>query len=136
MTFDSGHRWWKTPIMSLARMRSVVLDCPNPRSLAEFYRSVLGGEVDSDQDDWVVLTVDGLRLAFQLCTEFAAPTWPTGERPQQFHLDMTVDDVDAVEPKVLALGAKKHAVQPGEADGDSFRVYLDPAGHPFCLCWD
>jgi catechol 2,3-dioxygenase-like lactoylglutathione lyase family enzyme len=122
--------------MSLARMRSVVLDCPNPRGLAEFYQGVLGGELDADQDDWVVLTVDGLRLAFQLVDEFAAPTWPTGERPQQFHLDMTVNDVDAVEPLLLALGATKHAVQPGEEAGDQFRVYLDPAGHPFCLCWD
>jgi hypothetical protein len=52
----------------------------------------------------VVLTVDGLRLTFQLVDEFAAPTWPNGERPQQFHLDVTVDDVDAVEPRVLALG--------------------------------
>ena len=24
----------------------------------------------------------------------------------------------------------------GIEDGDTFRVYLDPAGHPFCLCWD
>jgi catechol 2,3-dioxygenase-like lactoylglutathione lyase family enzyme len=125
-----------SPTMALARMRSVVLDCPHPRSLADFYRGVLGGNVDGVEEDWVVLTVDGLRLAFQLADEFAAPTWPTGERPQQFHLDVTVDDVDAVEPQVLALGATKHAVQPGEAAGDSFRVYLDPAGHPFCLCWD
>jgi catechol 2,3-dioxygenase-like lactoylglutathione lyase family enzyme len=122
--------------MSLARMRSVVLDCPDPRVVAEFYRGVLGGEIDAAADDWVVLTVDGLRLAFQLAEEFAAPTWPSGERPQQFHLDMTVADVDAVESQVLALGATKHAVQPGETAGDAFRVYLDPAGHPFCLCWD
>ena len=122
--------------MPLARMRSVVLDCPNPRALADFYRGVLGGEVDDSADDWVVLTVDGLRLAFQLAEDFAPPTWPTGERPQQFHLDVTVNDVDAVEPKVLALGATKHSTQPGEAAGDSFRVYLDPVGHPFCLCWD
>jgi catechol 2,3-dioxygenase-like lactoylglutathione lyase family enzyme len=122
--------------MSLARMRSVVLDCPDPRVVAEFYRGVLGGEIDAAADDWVVLTVDGLRLAFQLAEEFAAPTWPSGERPQQFHLDMTVADVDAVESHVLALGATKHAVQPGETAGDAFRVYLDPAGHPFCLCWD
>lgn len=122
--------------MPLARMRSVVLDCPDPRSLSDFYRGVFGGEIAADQDDWVVLTVDGLRLAFQLANDFAAPTWPSGERPQQFHLDMTVADVDAVEPQILALGATKHPVQPGEADGDSFRVYLDPAGHPFCLCWD
>jgi catechol-2,3-dioxygenase len=122
--------------MALVRMRSVVLDCPDPRSLAEFYRAVVGGEITVAEDDWVALTVDGLRLAFQLADEFAPPTWPTGERPQQFHLDLTVEDVDAVEPQVLALGATKHAVQPGEATGDPFRVYLDPAGHPFCLCWD
>ncbi len=122
--------------MAVARMRSVVLDCPDPRALAEFYQGVIGGEITFADDDWVILVVDGLRVAFQLADEFAAPTWPTGERPQQFHLDLTVDDVDAVEPDVLALGATKHAVQPGEAAGDRFRVYLDPAGHPFCLCWD
>jgi hypothetical protein len=117
-------------------MRSVVLDCPNPQELAEFYQGVVGGELTLSEYDWVVLSVDGLRLAFQLADDFARPTWPTGERPQQFHLDLTVDDVDAVEPQVLALGATKHAFQPGEADDDLFRVYLDPAGHPFCLCWD
>ncbi len=122
--------------MPLARMRSVVLDCPDPRTLAEFYQDVVGGDITFAEDDWVVLTVDRLRVAFQLAEEFAAPTWPTGERPQQFHLDLTVDDVDAVEPELLALGATKHLIQPGEADGDQFRVYLDPAGHPFCLCWD
>lgn len=122
--------------MPLASLRSVVLDCPDPRSLAEFYRVVIGGEVTSVDDDWVVLTVDGLRLAFQLADDFAAPTWPEGERPQQFHLDLTVDDVDAVEPQVLELGARKHDVQPGEEAGEPFRVYLDPVGHPFCLCWD
>jgi catechol 2,3-dioxygenase-like lactoylglutathione lyase family enzyme len=125
---------WLT--MTLARIRSVVLDCPDPRSLAAFYGAVVGGELTVVEDDWVVLTVDGLRLAFQLADEFVPPTWPTGERPQQFHLDLTVDDVDAVEAEVLALGATKHAVQPGQATGDTFRVYLDPAGHPFCLCWD
>jgi catechol 2,3-dioxygenase-like lactoylglutathione lyase family enzyme len=122
--------------MPLPRIRSVVLDCPDPRALAEFYSDVLGGQVTSVDDDWVVLSVDGLRLAFQRVEDFAAPQWPNGERPQQFHLDLTVDDVDAAEPRVLALGATKHDVQPGQAAGDSFRVYLDPAGHPFCLCWD
>jgi hypothetical protein len=122
--------------MALTRLRSVVLDCPDPRSLADFYRDLIGGEITFAEDDWVVLVVDGLRLAFQLAEEFAPPTWPTGERPQQFHIDVTVEDVDEVEPRVLALGATKHAVQPGVAGGDTFRVYLDPAGHPFCLCWD
>ncbi len=31
---------------------------------------------------------------------------------------------------MLALGAVKTGVQP---EPDAFRVFLDPAGHPFCL---
>ena len=121
----------------IARMRTVVIDCPDPAALAEFYRQLLGGEVDADADDWVVLEPEpGRRLAFQRADEYAAPTWPTAERPQQLHLDVTVDDIDEAERAVLAIGATKPEVQPGEADGDTFRVYLDPAGHPFCLCWD
>jgi hypothetical protein len=46
------------------------------------------------------------------------------------HLDVIVDDLDAGETAVLGLGATKHAHQPGT----TFRVFLDPAGHPFCLC--
>jgi hypothetical protein len=46
------------------------------------------------------------------------------------HLDVVVDDLDAAEQAVLGLGATKHSHQPGT----SFRVFLDPAGHPFCLC--
>ncbi|MGI8867783.1 MAG: VOC family protein [Mycobacteriales bacterium] len=32
---------------------------------------------------------------------------------------------------MLALGARRHGHQPSEKGG--FRVYLDPAGQPFCL---
>ena len=61
--------------------------------------------------------------------------WPDPKVPQQFHVDVTVDDVDAAEQAVLALGATKTPEEPGVPDGN-WRVYLDPAGHPFCLCWD
>lgn len=121
---------------ALARLRTVVLDCAEPRTLADFYQGLLGGEITVAEVDWVTLVVDGQRLAFQQAVDHLPPTWPVGERPQQFHLDLTVDDVDAVEAQVLALGATRHDVQPGEAEDDPFRVYLDPAGHPFCLCWD
>lgn len=121
---------------AIARMRTVVIDCPDPVPLAEFYRQLVGGEVDRVADDWVVLAGPGHRIAFQRAEDFAPPTWPSGERPQQFHLDVTIDDIDAAEAAVLAIGATKHEVQPGMVDDDTFRVYLDPAGHPFCLCWD
>jgi hypothetical protein len=49
--------------------------------------------------------------------------------PQQLHLDFLVSDLDEGERHVLEQGATKHSFQPG----DTFRVYLDPVGHPFCL---
>jgi hypothetical protein len=121
----------------IARMRTVVVDCSEPAALAEFYRRLVGGDVTWVDEGWVVLEPEsGPRLAFQRADEYAPPTWPSGERPQQFHLDVTIDDIDEAEVAVLEIGARKHDIQPGEVDGDTFRVYLDPAGHPFCLCWD
>jgi catechol-2,3-dioxygenase len=124
--------------MPVARMRSVVLDCPNPRSLAEFYRQLVGGEIAHADDEWVNLR-DGAQviLSFQQVAGYRPPAWPDGDPPQQLHIDVTVDDIDDAERQVLELGATKHEVQPGEAEEDgNFRVYLDPVGHPFCLCWD
>jgi hypothetical protein len=46
------------------------------------------------------------------------------------HFDVVVDNLDKAEEEVLAIGASKADHQPGE----TFRVFLDPAGHPFCLC--
>jgi hypothetical protein len=57
------------------------------------------------------------------------PRWPDPEHPQQLHLDIRVDDVDAAERAVLALGARR---LPTERES-GFRVFADPVGHPFCL---
>ena len=118
----------------IGQLRSVVIDCPDPRALATFYAELLGLAVSYEEDDWVVLGGDPgqhPRVAFQRAPELREPRWPDPERPQQFHLDVTVDDVDEAEKRVLALGATR---LPG--GGDNWRVYADPAGHPFCLCWD
>jgi catechol 2,3-dioxygenase-like lactoylglutathione lyase family enzyme len=116
----------------------VVLDCPDARALAAFYAEILGWEVDEDasDDDWVNLLPPGDRagragLAFQRIDDFVTPTWPGGAHPQQFHLDLTVDDLAAGEQQVLAAGGRRHDVQPSQ--NGSFVVYLDPAGHPLCL---
>ena len=119
----------------IARMRTIVLDCPDPHALARFYGELLGWEVTYADDDWVNLAGPSGKLSFQLAPGYVAPTWPDPKVPQQFHVDVTVDDVDGAEQAVLALGATKTEEQPGVPDGN-WRVYLDPAGHPFCLCWD
>jgi catechol 2,3-dioxygenase-like lactoylglutathione lyase family enzyme len=115
----------------IGRLSELVIDCPDPRALAAFYADLLGMRITYDSDDWVVIESEpGSKIAFQLAPDLREPRWPDPERPQQMHLDVRVDDVDAAEAKVLALGAKR---LPG--GGQDFRVYEDPAGHPFCLVW-
>ncbi|MFI6608487.1 VOC family protein [Streptomyces poriferorum] len=117
--------------MAVAKLGAVVLDCLDPVALAGFYAELLGGEVEQ-QEDWVDLTgVAGAPLAFQTAPGFVPPQWPRADASQQFHLDLTVEDLDAAEKEVLALGA---TVLEAEDRQRTFRVYADPAGHPFCLC--
>ncbi|MFF8728298.1 VOC family protein [Streptomyces sp. NPDC015171] len=120
--------------MALAKLDVVVLDCPDPRALAEFYAGVLGGTVEVNEGDqeWVDLKVPGgPSLAFQLAPGFVPPEWPAAARSQQFHLDLAVADLDTAEKGVLELGARPLDT---EDRSRTFRVYADPAGHPFCLC--
>ncbi|MFJ4854755.1 VOC family protein [Streptomyces sp. NPDC088730] len=117
--------------MAVAALGAVVLGCPDPIALANFYAALLGGKVEQ-QEDWVDLTgITGTPLAFQAVPGFVPPQWPGSQGSQQFHLDLTVQDLDAAEREVLALGA---TVLEADDRERTFRVYADPAGHPFCLC--
>ncbi|MFL1376407.1 VOC family protein [Nocardiopsis protaetiae] len=117
---------------SIATFSLVALDCPDPVSLAEFYAAITGWRIGPWEDDtWIQLVSGtGATLAFQKAPGHVPPEWPGDERPQQLHLDFDVPDLDTGEQRVLAIGARKAGFQPAP---DSFRVYLDPAGHPFCL---
>ncbi len=116
--------------MAIARFPSIVLDCADPGALATFYGRMLDWTVDTSQD-WAEVRADyGQCICFQPVEHYRPPQWPGQEVPQQMHLDVVVDDLDEAERAVLDLGATKHEHQPGT----TFRVFLDPAGHPFCLC--
>lgn len=119
---------------AIARFPSLVIDCPDARALAAFYSTMLEWKVETKEEyDWVDIRADyGQCISFQQVEGYVAPQWPAQDVPQQMHLDVVVDDLDTAEAAVLALGATKHEHQPGT----SFRVFLDPAGHPFCLCLD
>jgi predicted enzyme related to lactoylglutathione lyase len=117
--------------MAIARFPTVVLDCPDPKSLAEFYGTLLDWKVLADDDGWADVRADyGDTIGFQKVEDYTPPEWPGQRVPQQMHIDVVVDDLDDAEAAVLELGATKHEHQPGT----TFRVFLDPAGHPFCLC--
>jgi predicted enzyme related to lactoylglutathione lyase len=116
--------------MAIARFPGLVIDCPDPGALATFYGELLDWKTSSS-DDWAEIRADyGQCICFQLVADYTPPGWPAQEVPQQMHLDLIVDDLDAGEAAVLKLGAVKPEYQPGT----TFRVFLDPAGHPFCLC--
>jgi catechol 2,3-dioxygenase-like lactoylglutathione lyase family enzyme len=118
----------------IGRLEKTVIDCPDPRRLAAFYAEILGMRVNEDTDGaWVVIGREpGAReLAFQRVEHWVPPQWPDPEHPQQEHLDIRVDDVDAAERVVVGLGATRVR---GEHE-HGFRVFTDPAGHPFCLVY-
>lgn len=116
---------------AIARFQLVALDCPDLDAMTAFYSAITGWPVDRRDDDWVQLAADGNpTIAFQLAPDHQPPVWPSAERPQQAHIDFEVDDLNEGEARVLAIGARKAEKQPSP---DSFRVFLDPAGHPFCL---
>jgi catechol-2,3-dioxygenase len=110
-------------------LMGVMLDCPDAKALSAFYSALLGKPVTYEADGMAMIGNDGEQpLLFQQVADFSAPRWPDPAYPQQFHFDVLVDDFDAAEQAVLALGATR---LPG--GGKEFRVYADPAKKPFCL---
>jgi hypothetical protein len=141
-------------------VRQVVLDCPHPRTLAEFYRELLGyayrpgdepppvGRPDPLGRDWLVLRPEaadpssGRGIAFQQSDDYVPPVWSAGGEPtasgrqrQMVHLDMTVLDVDSLtrqRDRATELGATI-LLDRSDDDEEPLYVFADPDGHPFCI---
>jgi hypothetical protein len=134
---------------SVPVLRQVVLDTPDARGLAEFYRNLLGfvyragdeppagDQKDERGQDWLVIhhPSGSPRVAFQQVHALRKSTWPQDDIPQQLHMDLTVpttQELDKQHQRALELGAtllddrSDHKEEP-------LRVYADPAGHPFCI---
>nr|WP_043605279.1 MULTISPECIES: VOC family protein [Protofrankia] len=112
-----------------------MLDCPDAKQLATFYGELTGWGVAGadDKGAWAYLTPPGteIMIGFQRVADYQPPRWPAQDVPQQFHLDFRVTDLDTSIALAEGLGATQAEFQPG---GERWRVLLDPAGHPFCLC--
>ena len=116
--------------MTVARLALTALDCAEPEPLAEFWAALLDGTIVLRTEQVVVVKTDTILLGAARVPDYAPPTWPGGATPKHMHLDLAVLDLDVAERKALELGARKADTQPRP---DQWRVYFDPAGHPFCL---
>lgn len=108
----------------------VIIDCADPRSLAEFWTEALGFEVGLDADgEFVALrhpdNIAGLYLGLQKVPEEKAGK-------NRVHLDLATPNMDEEVTRLVGLGAsvhEKHAL-PGMA----WTVLRDPEGNEFCVC--
>jgi catechol 2,3-dioxygenase-like lactoylglutathione lyase family enzyme len=110
---------------------AVTIDAPDASALAAFYAALLGMEVTYDGAEGALVAGGGQSVMFQQVPTYTAPRWPDPAHPQQAHLDVVAtggEHLRALGERALELGASR---LPG--GGDSYQVYADPAGHPFCL---
>jgi len=120
----------ETPFVGIS---AVTFDAPDAPELARFYQNLLGWPVKHESSTWVTLADPGggPGLSFQYEPAYVRPVWPAGDggRNMQVHLDIEVTSLAAAGEWATAAGATLAEYQPQ----DDVRVYLDPAGHPFCI---
>ena len=116
--------------MAVATLKMLTLDSSDARRDARFWAAVLDWEVAHEQDEYAMLTgPGGVALGLGTVDDHQAPGWPNEHGSKQFHLDLAVDDLDTAATACVELGA----TLPDEQPGGTWRVLLDPSGHPFCL---
>ena len=118
----------KEGVGSSVTLFAVTIDAPDAVGLARFYAALLGMELTYEGPEGALISGGGKSLMFQQVERYTPPRWPDPSAPQQGHLDILVDDLDAGEARALELGATRLP-----SDAKHFRVFADPAGHPFCL---
>ncbi|WP_030451540.1 VOC family protein [Herbidospora cretacea] len=114
---------------TIAKLIAVNIDCAEPKTLAEFYATILGFEVQHSQDEYSAIGDGTTTLYFQQVAERTPAPWPGPGK--QFHFDVRVPDVAKAVEEYLALGATKPEFQPG---GDHWTVIADPEGHLIDVC--
>jgi hypothetical protein len=112
-----------------ALLREIIVDCNDPRVVADFWGQLL---------DWAVQEDDGLLWMSASCRPFPDLVLvfvPVPERKSvknRIHLDVTPVGCDQQEEvaRIMALGA--HPVDVGQGES-SWVVLADPEGNEFCV---
>ena len=115
--------------MTTPTLKMITLDCAEVRPLADFWSVLLAWDVGVVQDEYATLIGPGVSFGLGRVEDYQPPAWPNEHGTKQFHFDLACDDIATAEAGCIELGATVPDHQPGE----TWRVLLDPAGHPFCL---
>ena len=110
-----------------SRFTELVVDCRDPRSLAEFWCAVLDWRVTEEVEGLVEIAGDepGPTLLF-------IPVPEPKTVKNRLHIDVNPRDREQEEEveRVLALGARRVDVGQGDVD---WVVLADPEGNEFCI---
>lgn len=119
--------------MIVVRLTQLVLECADAERLAGFWQEVLDLPEPEGDADWMTLRWEPVgRFSFHRVADYRPPTWPGRRGEQQAHFDLLVDDVRQAGIAVESAGA--HPLTDVQNPGPgAWRIYADPAGHPFCL---
>jgi len=115
----------------MTKLALLTLDCAEVTPVADFWKAALGyTQLAGDGENYAMLgNGAGPAIGFGKVEGYQPPGWPNEHGSKQFHLDLAADDVEAETERLVGLGATPAEPQPGE----TWRVLLDPAGHPFCV---
>lgn len=119
--------------MTVGRLTQLVFECGDAEQLARFWQEVLDLPAAVGDADWLTLRWEPVgRLSFHRVAGYRPPAWPGEHGEQQVHFDLLVDDLRDAGRAVERAGARPltDVLDPGPK---AWRVYADPAGHPFCL---
>ena len=106
---------------------SVVVDCEDPTSLAEFWCAVLDYRVVFQSDDIVDIAPD--QNSFPGIEFIRAEHHDRRKSP--LHIDLNPDDQDVEVARLIALGARR--IDVGQPPDASWVVLADPEGNAFCV---
>ena len=120
------------------KLYSLTIDCKDPRALGSFYAKLLGWELGYHDEEYAWVYKPGTQqgaypcVMFQRNEDFVPPVWPDepGAQQQMAHLDIAVNTLESSVHHAILCGATEAQTQYSE----DWRVMIDPAGHPFCLC--
>jgi predicted enzyme related to lactoylglutathione lyase len=109
---------------------SLVLDCLDPRVLAEFWAPALGYRDVGSVENYTLLVPDGdtgPRLLLQRVPEEKAGK-------NRMHLDIHTADIAREAARLEQLGASRVETDQRSEHGHAWVLMTDPEGNEFCVC--